>query len=284
MDYSDIIKKLSESYKSDGSLFIINEIEFPEREEIFEELKLLREIFFPNFWNCSFIIENKYELERKINKLKEIFFKGVYSCLLNQNKTEQIIINILNQLPDLREILKKDVEAAYNGDPAAKSYTEIIRSYPGFNAILIQRIGHELYKSEVFSYARELTEQVHSLTGIDVHPGAKIGEYFFIDHGTGVVIGETTEIGNHVRIYQGVTLGASSFKKDNQGSLMKNYKRHPTLGNNIVIGAGAKILGSVKIGDNVGIGANCWIEEDIPDNTTVLISEHPKLIKKLKNK
>jgi serine O-acetyltransferase len=178
-------------------------------------------------------------------------------------------------------MLKLDVEAAYNGDPAAKSYTEIIKSYPGFLAILVQRVGHELSKCNIPIYPRELMEHVHSITGIDIHPGAKIGKYFFIDHGTGVVIGETTEIGDWVRIYQDVTLGVLHFEKDGI-ILKKNYKRHPTIGNHVVIGAGAKILGPVTIGNYVSIGANSWIDTDIPDNVAVYITEHPKLVKRIK--
>jgi len=182
----------------------------------------------------------------------------------------------------LREALKKDIEAAFAGDPSAMDYTEIIRSFPGFTAIMVQRFAHEIYELGAGSYARELGELVHSLTGIDIHPGAKIGEYFFIDHGTGVVIGETCEIGKFVRIYQGVTLGVLHFEKEenSDGTLKKNYKRHPTIGNNVVIGAGAKILGPIDIGSHVNIGANSWIQEDVPDYTTVFIKEHPELVKK----
>lgn len=157
----------------------------------------------------------------------------------------------------------------------------IIRSYPGFNAVLMQRIARVLYENGVPSYPREIMEHIHSFTGIDIHPGAKIGEYFFIDHGTGVVIGETAEIGDWVRLYQGVTLGVLHFQKEGESNaLKKGYKRHPTLGSNVVVGAGAKLFGPINVGSNVNIGANSWIQEDIPDNTTLFISEHPKLVKR----
>lgn len=276
-----ISKQLMESYRKDREPFIIKtELLFPERENVFRELKLLRELFFPNYWNAGLIIKNKFELEKKLKELKKIIFSGVYSFLLEKEKSNKISEFVLEELVEIREKLKKDIEAAFKGDPAAKNYAEIIRTYPGFTAILIQRVANIIYSLGATSYARELTEQVHSFTGIDIHPGAKIGEYFFIDHGTGVVIGETSEIGNNVRLYQSVTLGALHFAKEKNGILKKDYKRHPTLGNNVVIGAGAKILGPVKIGSNVNIGANSWIEEDVSDYTTVLISEHPKLIKK----
>ncbi len=151
-----------------------------------------------------------------------------------------------------------------------------------FRAVLIQRVAHVLYELGVLSYPRELTEHIHSVTGIDIHPGAKIGEYFFIDHGTGVVIGETAEIGDWVRLYQQVTLGVLHFEKEYEVSLKKGYKRHPTIGSHVVIGAGAKILGPVVIGNYVSIGANSWVQEDIPDYTTAFISEHPKLVRKQK--
>jgi len=285
IQYSKISKNLLESYDKDKHPFISKtSIKFPERDNVFEELTLLRELFFPDYWNRGFLTksENKKELEIKINRLSEIVFNGIQPFVKDEEKTKNIVNELLYKLPEIRETLKKDIEAAFKGDPAAKDYTEIIRSYPGFNAIMVQRIANILYKFKVPSYPRELMEQIHSITGIDIHPGAEIGECFFIDHGTGVVIGETTKIGNNVRLYQGVTLGASSFKKDNSGILLKDYKRHPTLGNNVVIGAGAKILGPVNIGNNVGVGANSWIEEDIPNNTTVIISEHPKLLKKQK--
>ncbi|NQV08564.1 serine acetyltransferase [Candidatus Woesearchaeota archaeon] len=281
----DAIERLLQSYKKDKEPYITDiSIKFPKQDNGFKELITLKELFFPNYWNCGFITksENKEQLETKIDELGQTLFYGILPYLSDEKDIGAIVDKVLNILPDIREILKKDLEAAYKGDPAAKDYTEIIRSYPGFSAILVQRFAHILYKLKVTSYARELTERIHSMTGVDIHPGASVGEYFFIDHGTGVVIGETTEIGNHVRIYQGVTLGALHFEKDEGGTLKKGYKRHPTIGNNVVIGVGAKILGGVSIGDHVSIGANSWIEEDIPDYTTVFISEHPKLIKKQK--
>lgn len=275
--------KLLQSYREDKEPYIRDTTtKFPQRGCGFEELRILQELLFPNYWNCGSITktDSKAELETKINELGRVLFVGIQPHLSDDRDVGAVVCEVLNRLGNTRESLKKDVEAAYKGDPAAMTYTEIIRSYPGFSAILVQRVAHVLYELKVPSYPRELTEIIHSMTGCDIHPGAKIGEYFFIDHATGVVIGETSEIGDCVRIYQGVTLGALHFEKDEDGALRKGYKRHPTIGNHVVIGAGAKIIGPVTIGNHVSIGANSWIEEDIPDFTTVFISEHPKLMRK----
>jgi serine O-acetyltransferase len=275
--------KLLQSYKQDKEPYITDTTtKFPPRSCGFEELRILEELFFPNYWNCGSIttVENKAELEMKINELGRVIFAGIQPHLSDGMHVGIVVNEVLNRLGNIRESLKKDVEAAHKGDPAAMTYTEIIRSYPGFSAILVQRVAHVLYDLRVPSYPRELTEIIHSMTGCDIHPGAKIGECFFIDHATGVVIGETSEISDWVRLYQGVTLGALHFEKDEDGTLRKGYKRHPTIGNHVVIGAGAKIIGPITIGNYVSIGANSWIEEDIPDYTTVFISEHPRLMRK----
>jgi len=274
--------RLLQSYRRDKQPFIRNtDMKFPKRENDLGEIKRLRELFFPNYWSCGSITKNRRELKIRIDKLGQVFFNGIRPYLSDE-KAKRVVDKVLNRMPGIRETLKKAVEAAYKGDPAARSYTEIIRSYPGFSAILVQRVAHVLYELKVPSYPRELTEHMHSTTGIDIHPGAKIGEYFFIDHGTGVVIGETTEIGDWVRIYQQVTLGVLHFEKEGKILLKKGYKRHPTIGNHVVVGAGARILGPVTIGNHVSIDANSWIEEDIPDYTTVYIAEHPRLLRKNK--
>lgn len=279
------VERLIQSYQTDTAPLLTDKtVKFREHNKDIAEVKKLKELFFPNYWNCGSITtpENKPRLEVKVNELGQLLFDGIRPYLLGDRETEEIVDEVVNNLPDIRETLKKDVEAAYQGDPAAISYTEIIRSYPGFSAIVIHRVAHVLYELNVPTFPRELSEYIHSTTGIDIHPGARIGEYFFIDHGTGVVIGETSIIGENVRIYQGVTLGALHFEKDEGGVLKKGYKRHPTIGNHVVIGMGAVVLGDISIGDHVSIGANSWIEEDIPDNTTVFVSEHPRLRKKSK--
>lgn len=292
---SSIIERLLESYQNDREPFLAREpsTKFTKSASGFRELDLLRELFFPNYWGSGTItkpkiietelgnIEDRTDLVERVNELAEIFDKRIRPYSEGIEDITAIIVNVLGQLPSIREILKKDVEAAYKGDPAARTYTQIIRSYPGFSAIMIQRVAHTLYNikligpfedpTEIFdavpypslavqSYARELTEKIHSITGIDIHPGAKIGEYFFIDHGTGVVVGETAEIGNWVRIYQGVTLGVLHFEMEGN-VLKKGYKRHPTIGSNVVIADGVKIYGLVTIGDNVKISAGSVIKE-----------------------
>ena len=166
-------------------------------------------------------------------------------------------------------MLIKDIEALYEGDPAAKCREEVLICYPGFYAISIYRIAHELYSLGVPLIPRIMTEFAHEKTGIDIHAGAKIGEYFFIDHGTGIVVGETTTIGNMVKIYQGVTLGAKSFPLDENGNPIKNIPRHPLLGDHVIVYPNATILGRVSIGSGAVIGANVWLTHDVEPGTVV---------------
>lgn len=271
--YEKIANQLLESYHTDSNPFLTSYGNFFSRNQFYDEFNFIQKLMFPNYF-AHLDAQNQFDILENIKELEEAFIKGSRADEISEDFDHH---KILHKLPYLREMIKKDVEAAFVGDPAAKNYTQIIRSYPGFLAIMIHRIIHELYKSGLPTYARELQEHVHSVTGIDIHPGAKIGESFFIDHGTGVVIGETAEIGDWARIYQSVTLGALKFKKGVNGEMEKNYKRHPTLGDNVVIGAGAKILGPVVIGNNVNIGANSWIDFNIEDDTTVIIGSHPGL-------
>ena len=179
-------------------------------------------------------------------------------------------MDILARLPDIKLALIKDVQAIYEGDPAARSPEEVILCYPGFYAISIYRIAHEFYKLGVPYISRIMTEYAHEKTGIDIHAGATIGERFFIDHGTGIVIGETTIIGNNVKIYQGVTLGAKSFELGDDGNPVKGIKRHPDIGNNCVIYANATILGGkTRVGDGSVIGANVWLTSSVEPGTVV---------------
>lgn len=280
MDYSytgDAHHRLRESYDGDENPYPTDTtLSFPRRETGREEVGLLQQVFFPRCWNAGSVAQDTDAIRQTLQELGSLLCLGIepYVC---EDCTEQVNAT-LNRLPALRGTLKKDVEAAYKGDPAAKSYTEIIRSYPGVQAIMLQRVAHLLYQVGVSAYARELTEYAKTETGIDIHPGAEIGEYFFIDHGTGVVIGETTTIGDWVRIYQDVTLGALHFEEDEdeQHMLKKGYKRHPDIGDHVVVGAGTKILGAITIGDHVSIGANSWITEDVPDRTSVYIADHPE--------
>jgi serine O-acetyltransferase len=189
-------------------------------------------------------------------------------CAHCQQRAEEETLKLLRKLPSLRSRLSIDAQAAYDGDPAAKSIDEVIFAYPAIVAITVFRIAHELYTQEIPLLPRIMTEHAHSITGIDIHPGATIGSGFFIDHGTGVVIGETTVIGNHVKLYQGVTLGALSFAKDEEGQLIRGKKRHPSIEDDVVIYAGATILGgNTVIGKGSVIGGNVWLMHSIPPNT-----------------
>ena len=181
----------------------------------------------------------------------------------NERK-EDIIQTLLKELPEIRRQIRTDLEAAYDGDPAARSLDEIVLCYPAFTAISTYRLAHILYREGVPLLARVMTEYAHRLTGIDIHPGATIGDYFFIDHGTGVVIGETTTIGEHVKLYQHVTLGAKSFSVGDDGSLVKGIKRHPDIGDRVVVYAGATILGGdTQIGNDCVIGGSVWLTHSV---------------------
>jgi len=214
-----------------------------------------------------------------------------YQCLVDHGqdcaqcgqcdeKAEDAVCHLMRTLPELQRILRLDIQAAYEGDPAAKSTMEVVMSYPGLYAVAVHRIAHELYKKNVPLIPRIMSEHAHSLTGIDIHPGAQIGEGFFIDHGTGVVIGETCVIGKYVKLYQGVTLGALSFEKDEFGRPIKGIKRHPNVGDHVVIYAGATILGgNTTIGDHSEIGGNVWLTHSVPPNSKVYNTQPKPLIR-----
>jgi serine O-acetyltransferase len=190
---------------------------------------------------------------------------------------EDHALELVRKIPGIRKTLEGDVQAAFDGDPAAKSFDEIIFSYPGMKAIMVHRIAHEIYLQGIPLLPRIMGEYAHALTGIDIHPGATIGKSFFIDHGTGVVIGETTLIGDRVKIYQGVTLGALSFPKDEKGNLLRGIKRHPTIEDDVTIYAGATVLGGdTVIGEGSTIGGNVWITKSVRPRTKVAI-EPPEL-------
>lgn len=191
------------------------------------------------------------------------------SQALCQEQATDICNRFIEDLPKIQEILFIDIRAAYEGDPAAVNEIETLLCYPGVRAITYQRIAHLLHQQGVRILPRIMTEHAHQLTGIDIHPGAQIGPAFFIDHGTGVVIGETCVIGSHVKLYQGVTLGAKSFPQDDKGNLIKGIKRHPNIGNNVIIYAETTILGNVTIGDGAIIGANKWITQDVPPHAKI---------------
>lgn len=196
--------------------------------------------------------------------------KGGADCDCCREKADRAVCDFMDSLCGIARVLNTDIIAAYEGDPAARSTEEILLAYPAFEAISIFRLAHRLYELQVPLIPRMMTEYAHQLTGIDIHPGATIGEYFFIDHGTGVVIGETCIIGHHVKLYQGVTLGAKSFACDEDGNPVKGVHRHPHVGNNVVIYAGATILGGdTYVGDGCTIGGSVWLTRSVPAGSTV---------------
>jgi serine O-acetyltransferase len=252
----------------------------PGHEEIIDIVLRLREVLFPGYFdkqrNCVKTIESM--INEHITYIYERLYKQIYKSFMlqrdNISQKDKIMTSsqeksciFLERIPHLRDMLSMDVQAAYDGDPAASSTDEVIFSYPGVFAITVHRIAHELHVLGIPLIPRIMSEYAHTITGIDIHPGAKIGKYFFIDHGTGIVIGETTVIGDFVKIYQGVTLGALSLKA---GQRLKGTKRHPTLKDNVVVYAGASILGGETIiGEGVVIGSNVFITRSVTGKTNV---------------
>ncbi|MFZ7125292.1 MAG: serine O-acetyltransferase EpsC [Desulfobacterales bacterium] len=263
----------------------------PSRQSVMNIIKALREILFPGYFSAEKLdpVNLKYTMGQSISNVFDMIsqqvtlairhdcFRYNQPCSRGQEKGYEVALAVLNAIPEIREALCEDVRATYDGDPAAKSYDEIIFSYPGIFAILVYRLAHRFYELDVPLLPRIMTEHAHSLTGIDIHPGARIGKRFVIDHGTGVVIGETTVIGDNVRIYQGVTLGALSLPR-NAGAKLREKKRHPTIEDNVIIYSGTTILGGdTVIGANATIGGNVWLTTSVPPGTTVLL-ETPKLV------
>ncbi|HOX22766.1 MAG TPA: DapH/DapD/GlmU-related protein [Elusimicrobiales bacterium] len=250
----------------------------PSRDRILEAMELMRRALFPGFFdaeqhnpeNLEFLVSESLDRAEKILseqiRLSYCFFcKNDKACAPScGRRADEAALELIKRLPDVQELLISDVQAAYEGDPAAIHPAETVFCYPGITAITNQRVAHELYKMGIPLLPRIITEHAHSVTGIDIHPGAKIGRNFFIDHGTGVVIGETTTIGRSVKIYQGVTLGAKSFPLDKNGKPIKGIKRHPDVEDGVTIYAGATILGTVRVGKNATIGANVWVTSDVP--------------------
>jgi serine O-acetyltransferase len=219
-------------------------------------------------------------IEKVFKNVCDIEEKGGENCTECRDKANEITIGLIKNLPDIRRMLHTDIQAAYYGDPAALSTEEILLSYPSINAISVNRIAHFLYEQGVPVIPRIMSECAHQQTGIDIHPGAKIGEYFFIDHGTGVVIGETCTIGKNVKLYQGVTLGAKSFPLDEKGNPIKGIKRHPDIEDDVIIYSGATILGGdTVIGRGSIIGGNVWLTHSVPPYSKVYNQQPSPTIK-----
>ncbi len=247
------------------------------RDEInYNGIKSSAESAFQKFQNAMFPSHVNLEglsIKENLKSACENLISAIEK-LSDRSKAENFTAKLLKKIPDIRRILWTDITAAYQGDPAAKTPDEIILAYPAFTAISAYRIAHELYVMNVPLIPRIITEYAHRLTGIDIHPGATIGEYFFIDHGTGVVIGETSTIGDRVKIYQNVTIGAKSFAVEPDGTLVKGIKRHPDIGNDVVIYAGATILGGqTVVGDHCVIGGNVWLTHSVQAGRVVIRNE-----------
>ena len=245
-----------------------------------EVMLLLRKVIFPGFFGSeqeaqvdSIQYYTGVYLEQIYDLLEEQIYNGlcfeVDRCCDSKDRASRIAIDFINKIPHIKYLLSTDVKAILDGDPAAKSLSEIIFCYPAVHAILHQRVAHELLKLGVPVLPRIITEMAHSETGIDIHPGAQIGEYFSIDHGTGIVVGQTAIIGNHVRLYQGVTLGAKNFTLDEEG-LPIDVPRHPIIEDYVTIYSNASILGRITIGKGSVIGGNIWLTHSVPPNSKVL--------------
>jgi serine O-acetyltransferase len=291
-----LVDEMLANYQKFGGMDHLTGRDLPSKKIVVEVLEDLFTILFPGYLGKEEITKAniKYHLggtltsvytrlTDEVEKSLKYICRKVTECPLDvcQKRAQVVVKELLEKLPEIRSMLSGDIQAAYAGDPAAASTDEVILSYPCVLAITTYRIAHELYRNGIPFIPRIMSEHVHSLTGIDIHPGAKIGKNFFIDHGTGVVIGETTEIGDNVKLYQGVTLGALSFPKDEKGNIIKGRKRHPTIGNNVVIYSGATILGpDAIIGDNVVIGGNVWVTSPVASGTRITIASQEQNYKK----
>jgi serine O-acetyltransferase len=279
---SQTLRRTLESYDQVGGINNVDGLNLPSKRAVGDICEGLLQLLFPGFHDQDPVHSTDlervtaYRLRTIAQQLKGEICKslriGEPDC--PDEKAERILLNFLDAIPEVRTLLKTDVEAAYEGDPAAESYEEIILSYPFLETIAIQRMAHLLYKQSLPLLPRIMTEWAHSRTGIDIHPGAAIGTHFFVDHGTGVVIGETCRIGNHVKLYHGVTLGAKSFKKDEEGRLLKGGKRHPDVGDYVTIYPGSTVLGGeTQIGAHTTIGGNVFLMQSIPPHSLVYYEE-----------
>ncbi len=274
------VERLSASDLPEYKYIPLHQKPSPSVHSIREIMRLLRKVLFPGFFGSeqeaqfdSIQYYTGVYLEQIYDLLHEQIYNGlcfeVDRCCDSKDRAARIAIDFINKVPHIKYLLSTDVKAILDGDPAAKSISEIIFCYPAIRAIYHQRVAHELLKLGVPVLPRIITELAHSDTGIDIHPGAQIGEYFSIDHGTGVVVGQTAIIGNHVRLYQGVTLGAKNFTLDEEG-LPVDVPRHPILEDYVTVYSNASILGRITIGKGSVIGGNIWLTHSVPRNSKIL--------------
>ena len=287
------VEAMVESCREQDTIDHVGAVLIPSKEEIIRLLDCLQDLLFPGFFGRQELTNATlaYHLGHEMTSVNELLATQIARSIRHEcrrmdslcvgciQKGREEAMLFMEKLPELRRKLAKDVRAHYDGDPASKSLDEIVFCYPGFYAIFVYRVAHELAVRQIPLIPRIMTEHAHSRTGIDIHPGARIGSDFFIDHGTGVVVGETTEIGNRVRIYQGVTLGALSVPRESEGGdSLRGRKRHPTIEDDVTIYAQATILGGdTVIGARCVIGGNVWLTSSVPPGTTVFI-EPPRHI------
>ena len=280
-----VVDGLCASYERAGGVSYMERCGIPQQEVILRLLQQLLELLFPGYTGRhQFHAEGQFfALGEMLNQVQngltdQVAKAYAFRCDKDscdkpcRTRAQETVIALLQKLPAIREVLLTDAQAALDGDPAARTLDEIILAYPGFKCISIHRLAHELYVQKVPLIPRVMSEYAHAVTGIDINPGATIGAHFFIDHGTGVVIGETAIIGEHVKLYQGVTLGALSFPKDACGKLIKGTKRHPNIEDHVTIYAEATILGDITIGHHSVIGGNVWLTEAMPPHSKVTVS------------
>lgn len=275
------------SYNTDARTQHIDRLYLPSRDDIVQLVKDLLELLYPGFMGRQHLTQHNvaFHVGDLLPRISEAAFRQIHMCLCYHHEAKypdqplestcdeqarSLTVEFLDNIPTVRHLLAGDAQAAHDGDPAALNLDEIILAYPGLLAISVHRLAHSLYKLAVPLMPRIMSEWAHTQTGIDIHPGARIAQHFFIDHGTGVVIGETTDIGNHVKVYQGVTLGALSFPKDERGRIIREAKRHPTVEDHVTIYANAIILGGeTLIGENSVIGGSVFVTSSVPPNSVV---------------
>jgi len=281
-----VVDELCKDVKAVGK-FPGGRIVLPSRDAVIQVVEDLRSVLFPGYFGTSDLNDESLHyfvgatLAHAMRQMEEQVRRGIAfterhdyeSCDHCAEFAQQVTKSFLGRLPAMRRLVRSDVDAAYEGDPALKSKDEAVFAYPGIFAVTNQRIAHELHVLGVPLIPRIITEHAHTITGIDIHPGAAIGEKFFIDHGTGVVVGETAIIGDRVRLYQGVTLGAKSFPLDENGNPMKGIPRHPIVEDDVVVYAGATILGRITIGKGSSVGGNVWLTASVPPGTRVTQAE-----------
>jgi len=278
-----LVEKMMKSYEREPKTRHLGERVLPDRREIVHIIRLLLELIYPGFYGRQDLNEHNlaYHVGELLPRVGVRLHRQIHCCLCYKEGTTrdqggglreraaELTLAFLERIPEIRERLAEDVQAAYDGDPAALNTDEVILSYPGVLAITIYRLAHELHEMGIPLMPRMMTEYAHAATGVDIHPGAKIGRAFFIDHATGVVIGETAEIGNNVKLYQGVTLGALSFPKDERGRLIRGYKRHPTVRDRVTIYANATVLGGeTELGEDSVVGASAFLTRSVPAGCT----------------